>query len=239
MKIEICNEYWMGHPPFRHKVNGKKFINVMFDNLIIKYARVINCSFERCEFKNCYIGFDVKYQNCTWNKCNFHGQYSAFGTPSYFTNCRFENITMRSISMDGCTFINCVISGKLRNMIWRGKYSPALGKLAFINCDLSDALFNNINIYAGIDFSNTILPTTGIRVFANSDGTFSKALHEAGEDLDGDDKITLQVLGLKECYSKQDPVIFDIETLQLIKTDISRNAFEKVAKDFEITWPGT
>ena len=104
------------------------------------------------------------------------------------------------------------------------------------NCDFSGATFSNINIYAGINFDNTILPAAGIRVFKNPGGSFSKALRETSEDLVGDDGLTLQVLGNEDCFSIQDPVIFDIPFLNnMLKSETSRYAFFIIAEQFEIT----
>jgi len=103
-------------------------------------------------------------------------------------------------------------------------------------CDLSGATLENVNIYAGVDLSNSILPPKGIRVFRNPGGSFSKDLRKAGARLERDAAIPLQVFGNEDCYARQDPVVFDIQILDdLLQLPISRDSFEAVARRYEIT----
>ena len=236
-KEVVQGERWEGNHHRRYEVQERNFIGTSFQELVVHLAAFRECRFTGCEFKNCCLGFDVRYFDCTWVNCKFHGKYMTFSDNSLFENCRFENVMIQSASTEGMTLRNCVISGRLRNMIWRGEASPRLvGKMVIDGCDLSGATFDNVNIYAGVDLSNSILPASGIRVFRNPRGSFSSALRVAGSHLEKDAGILLQVFGNEDCYARQDPVVFDIRILHdLLKLQISRDLFEAVAQEYEIS----
>ena len=235
MKTLINDKRWEGFI-FRYKVRGREYSNINFRELVIQYASFQDCIFDRCDFKNCYLGFNVKYKNCAWKNCRFHGRYMSFGGDSLFEDCQFKNVTIQSASTDGMVLRNCSITGNLSHMIWRGESSGTLKKMIIDNCDFSGASFANINIYAGINFDNSILPAAGIRIFKNHGGSFSKALREASEDLVGDDKSLLLTLGNEDCFSLQDPVVFDIPLINsMLKSENSIYAFNMIAERFEIT----
>lgn len=226
MKTIFRGERWEGSRLRRHKIAGRRFENTLFDDLTVRLATFSDCLFENCEFKNCYIGFNVEYLNCTWSKCKFHGKYMTLGDKSLFENCVFENVRVQSASTDGAVFRSCVITGVLRNMIWRGSASPVTGNMVLERCDLSAASFENINIYAGLDLHSCLLPK----------GAFSMALREAAASLEKDACSTLVVLGNEECYGQQDPVVFDVPGLDnLLDSDLAKEQFEIIAKEYDIT----
>jgi len=235
MKKIIDNKRWVGWI-FRYKVRGREYSNISFLELVIQYASFNDCKFERCEFKNCKFGYNVRYKNCVWINCKFHGRYMSFADDSIFEDCQFINVTIQSASTDGMVLRNCSFTGNFNNMIWRGETFNGGPKMIIDNCDFSRSTFSNISIYAGINFDNSILPASGIRVFENPGGSFSKALREACEDIVGDDGLTLQALGNEDCFSNQDPVIFDQPLLNnMLKSEASRFAFDTIAGGFEIT----
>lgn len=238
MKTIIQDARWEGTDLHRYEARSKNFTNASFQELVVRNATVQDCSFDRCEFKNCYLGFNVQYNGCSWSKCNFHGKYSALGGPSLFEDCRFEDIRMQSESTDECTFRRCILAGKLRNMIWRGTATPR--NVVFEHCDLSGAVFENISVYGGVDLSTVILPRTGVRVFNNAGGAFSRALRESAGSLEKDAGIPLDVLGNADCYDEQNPVVFDVVVLaDFLGSDVIRNAFETVAREYEVTQPSS
>jgi hypothetical protein len=236
MKKVVKSERWEGTRLRRHRIRRQQFANIYFQDLTIRFAELSDCSFEKCDFKNCYIGFNVRYSNCTWSECKFHGKCMTFGDHSRFEDCKFENVTIQSADTDGATFQNCIISGDLRNMIWRGTASKAIGNMILDRCDLSAAVFDNINIYAGLNLANCRLPAQGIRVFNNLNGAFSRALSKVSTTVDKDIRIPLEVLGNEDCYAQQNPVVHDVRGLnELLGSDEARKLFETVAKEYEIT----
>ena len=111
-----------------------------------------------------------------------------------------------------------------------------MGNMVLEQCDLSAASFDNINIYAGLDLKSCRLPSSGIRVFRNPRGAFSRSLREAAALLDRDTGIPLNVLGNEACYADQNPVVFDLPGLkQVLDAALARERFEAISEEFEIT----
>ena len=66
-------------------VNGKKFINKLFERLV-----ALKVEFRNVDF--CYCIFDAAYlRNCSFEECNF-------------TGCRFINSNLAGCSFNGCNF---------------------------------------------------------------------------------------------------------------------------------------
>lgn len=229
------NERWEGHRFFPFKVLDKQIANTTFDDLVITEASISNVSFERCDFKNCYIGFDVTYTDCSWMGCKFQGKYSSLGSNAKYINCKFSDVLIRGMEiMNGTTFIDCTFSGKFENMVLRGGRDVAKNqKTSFVGCDLSNVDFRNVTIAGNVDLASVKLPKSGIRIFNNDSGKFTDSLRIAASEIEGEAKIPLEVYGI---YSNQNPMVIDIIQLNdMLDTDAAKNAFEKVATSYEIT----
>ncbi len=235
MKKIVENERWEGNHIREYNAKERLYQDTSFDGVIFRYAFFKNCRFERCEFVNCYLGSHVKYDNCTWSECKFTGKYLTFGDDAAFNKCHFENVLIRNASMEGVSFKSCLITGTIRNMIMYGKYAGTVKPIVFLDCDLSNMQFDNINFYGGVDLSSVKLPKTGVRIFSNPNGQFAKALRDAALSLPKDSKTSIEVLGNKNCYHYQNPVLFDYKLLEdILDLEDSRSAFEQIASEYEL-----
>jgi hypothetical protein len=179
----------------------------------------------------------VTYENCLWENCSFFGQYSSLGSPAKFNNCQFVNTNFKNGLWVNIHFKNCLFSGRFVNVCWEGKWADSgKVKLQFDDCDMSGATFNNVTIKNGFNLSSIVLPSTGIRLFKNSNNTFASALIEAAKVLNKEVSISLSVMA--EFAIGQDPVLYDYNHLDhhpgFIGSE-ARDEFERVATEFEIT----
>ena len=136
--------------------------------------------------------------------------------------------------MRGLRFNKCTFSGKFKNLIFIGEKDSNNWTTRLTDCDLSDVMLDNVSFVSGVDFSSTMLPKSGIRVFDNSNGLFTEALKNAIPTLDKDNAIPLEVLSEGDI---QELEVFDIPTLQDLFREAPQGlaAFEKIAKTYEVT----
>lgn len=233
MEITVVKKKrYEGRKFLRKKVRGRVFNGVIFDKTVFRYVNFTDCRFTHCEFKDAYLGFHVKYKRCVWTNCNFYGKYLNFGRDSFFSDCEFNNVFIQSGTLEGATFRDCRYTGKLRNLLVYGNGLSPAKPTVFQGCDFSEAGFENVVFYAGVDFSKVILPKKGIRVFRNPEGAFSELLRNKTNDMNKTAAIPLDILGREEM---QDPIVLDCGLFQSLFTlDQSRKDFEEVSNRFEV-----
>lgn len=234
----IEKQNWRGKIPFllRKTIKGKRWEKVKFRELDIHDHNFIDCQFLNCVFEHCRIGNDVTFENCLWEKCSFTGQYSSLGGPSVYNNCRFVETNFKNGLWGNIHFNHCYYSGEFVNVYWEGQWADSgKPKLQFSDCDMQAATFKNATIKNGLRLDGILLPSTGIRIFNNSDEVFSVSLFEAAETAENDAKISLKVMA--DFAKGQHPVFYDDAHLDHhpgIRGTVSREAFESIAKAFEL-----
>ena len=228
----ISKNIW-GRKFFRKKIKSKTYEKTLFDGVSFKYVDFVNCIFNKCKFKNCHIGFDTTYTNCEWNNSQFTGKYSGF-SGGRFDNCRFINVLIQSGLMQDLRFKKCIFSGKFKNLIFVGENDDNNWTTRFTDCDLSELILNNVSFVSGVNFSSTVLPKDGVRIFRNTNNEYTYAIHKEINKLDKENSIPLDVLS---GGNGQELEVIDIHTIEHLFLDmtLALEAFERVAKDYEVT----
>jgi uncharacterized protein YjbI with pentapeptide repeats len=147
------------------------FEHCNFNRCDYKEVRQWNCIYENCIFNktnffNSTMGTTVEYLNCRFEKSKLHGKYFSFGYNTKFNNCSFDICDIKSTWILSTTFNNCIFSSKLTNIRFSGeKESKASSKnghleypATFINCNLGNSIFEELEIMDGAILINTILP---------------------------------------------------------------------------------
>ncbi len=230
-RIKEHNIEWSG------KINGEKFSNILFEQLVVRKADINKVVFKNVHFKNSHLGFNTKYSDCSFIECKFYGKYSSLGRPAKYNNCRFENCEFVGTDLfTGQHFYNCFISGLMKNSILNDKH-PKIdnNETVFNNCNLTNLTFDNINIYGKETFENCELPNSGIRLFDNSGDKLINRAEEICGNFDNDDKIENEIIFKRELKNGQNPIILDNLFLDsFLKTENSRKIFEMIIKEYEI-----
>jgi hypothetical protein len=209
-----------------------------FDELIIRDATLSNINFANCQFKNSYMGFNSEYINCSFNNCTFAGKYSSFGsaqknitryTHCTFTDCKFKGLELFS----GVKFEKCLFSGLFQNLILRGQ-SINRG-VRFVDCDLKKVTFDNISIY-GIDiFSNTELPSFGIRLYSNEENSLIERAKHICSKVAKNHRIEAEVIFDEGLHFGQKLIILDDNFMNtFFRTKESREVFDEIVAGFLI-----
>jgi hypothetical protein len=230
MRIVIENHVWDSN------IRKKRFEGIAFRNLLIKNAILKDIVFEDCTFNNSNIGVNVKYINCQFEKCKFSGKSTYLGESSIFDNCRFYNcVFLGRNTFHGATFQGCTISGLLKNVyLYGGKKPERRSGTSFKNCDLSGAVFKNVDIVGAGVFTESSLPSTGIRIFSNSYDSLVRKANNPAIASDSESLEIVRTLFQINIKSNQDPIIFDTEYLKsILDTVAKRIMFEAIVDGFE------
>jgi uncharacterized protein YjbI with pentapeptide repeats len=219
------------------KIKEKEFSDILFDELVVRKADIKNVVFKNVHFKNSHIGLDTEYSDSVFIDCKFYGKYSSLGKPAKYINCRFENCEFVGIDLfTGQRFYNCFLSGFMKNPILNDKH-PKLdnNETEFIDCDLTDMTFDNVNIYGKDVFKNCILPKSGIRLFDNTDDKLIQRAEKICKNIDSNDKIESEIIFKRDQKQGQNPLILDkLFLYSFFKTENSRKIFDEIIKGFEL-----
>ena len=229
-RIKNYGDEWKG------KLTNTNFDNTLFEELRIKNARLEKLRFSNVHFKNCYLGFDTKYSNCQLVDCKFYGKYSSLGTSTNYINCEFLNCEFVGVELfNGQYYKECSFSGSMKNMILRDYSTKGTEGTQFDNCDLSNILFDTINIYGRNIFKNCKLPSKGIRLFDNTNDRLIQKADRICQKITSDEKLETEIIFKKSLKLGQNPIILDVLFLNsFFKTEESRNIFENVIQGSEI-----
>jgi len=215
---------------------GEEYTNILFEGLTVRNAKILNTIFKNVHFKNCYLGFDSIYSSCMFENCKFFGKYSSLGRPSKYLNCKFVNCLFIGLNLfEGQTFIECSFSGKIKNAILRDEHPNIKNaQTIFDKCNLSETIFDCVNIYGNSIFRNTYLPKKGIRLYKNQGDSLLKRAINFCSKIKDDSKIESEVI-FRESKRGQDPIILDeIFLSTFFKTNESKEIFDEIVKGFEI-----
>lgn len=238
MRIKKSNENLKG------KINSEDFSNILFEELVVKNANIIESKFKNTHFKNCYIGFDSKYIDCTFDSCKFYGKYSSLGSCednlTIYDSCTFLNCNFIGTDiLNGTKFIECIFTGLFKNIILRDTQVELMHyRTQFYNCDLEGLIFDNISIYGKNVFVNTKLPKSGLRYYMNPNDSLIIRAKDICSKIESDFKIESEIIFNESNHSGQHPIILDDLFLDsFFKTEDSRNLFNEIVKDYEIIQP--
>ena len=134
-----------------------------------------NCKFNNTKFINATMGKNVEYFNCQFEKSKLNGKYFSFGHKSVFNGCSFEKCDIKSTRILSVIFRECSFSSKLTNTRFSGKTEAKVstedGHLefpaTFINCNLSNSIFEELEIMDGAILIDTLLPNQYHQRFNN------------------------------------------------------------------------
>ncbi len=212
-------------------VTGEAFRDVEFIDCSFHDMRFSDCRFVGCRFKNCYIGFSCKYEECAFERCSFTGKHSSFGDDCRFSRCTMEATTIRSARMEGVTFSDCKFSGRWQSLMFYGRDSAAKPTV-FLGVDLSAVRLVSVDFRCGVVLSSVVFPASGVNVFPNPNGVFTRQLRQAAASLDRESEIALSVLG-HEMNDGQNPMVICDDILDdLLDTTEARIAFDRVASEY-------
>lgn len=237
MKEKIIDAQWESN------FSDKIFLNVLFDGLVIRNSTLTNIIFEKCQFKNSYLGFNNKYIDCIFVDCIFSGKYSSFGNPkgvvAKYSHCNFKNCDFKGLSLfEGVEFHKCMFSGIFHNIILRSEKFANHG-VKFVSCDLKEVNFSNISIYGVNVFKDTILPTKGIKLYSNRNDELLEKAKRIYPKVEKNYRIESEIIFSEESVSGQSVIILDdclINTF--FKTKESREVFDKIIEGFSIDTSG-
>lgn len=125
-----------------------------------------NCTFDNAKFYNASIGVNVKYSNCIFRKSKLNGKHFSFGHNTDFNRCIFENCDIKSTWIISTKFCECIISSKLTNVRFSGELEARISTsqgnsefpATFIKCNLSQSIFEDLEIMDGAILVETSLP---------------------------------------------------------------------------------
>lgn len=232
MKKEVKqNLKWKG------RQKSKSYTDIVFEELIVKNAKLKDIAFINVHFKNSYLGFKTKYTECKFINCKFFGRYSCLGGFATYTNCLFEQCKFQGIELfKGQHFSNCTFTGSMKNHILYDNVSKSIRMdTVFKNCDLSGVIFDNVNIYGKNIFQNTILPKEGLKLLNNMNDELIQRAEEICMGIDSIEKTESIVIFQRTNKEGQNPIILDKIFLEtFFKTEESRNIFENIVKGYEL-----
>ncbi len=156
------------------------FENCNFIHCDFTEVRQWNCSYKNCKFGNTNfynstMGTMVEYFDCQFQKSKLYGRSFSFGYNSKYNRCSFEKCIINSTWILSVTFKDCVFSSRLTNIRFSGekeaKVSTEMRKLefpaTFLNCNLSNSIFEDLEIMDGAILMETLLPNQHFERFNN------------------------------------------------------------------------
>lgn len=169
-KTSISNEKFDGfdfsETDFNHPVFDRvEFNDCVFVRSILNDARTYGCVFRNCSF----LGVDLRtitlgarggiFEKCKFDKCDFRG--GMFFRPEFigcsFSNCKWKGVDFKASYLERCKF-----SGKLQDVVFRGRYTDDLTEGARFNSmtgvDFSSAILGEYVAFDDCDLSSAIPP---------------------------------------------------------------------------------
>ena len=145
-----------------------KFTNCIFNRAILKYIRLwkcsfVNCTFKQSDFKSSALGYKCKYERCTFVNSKLNGRYFDFGSHTKYLNCKFLDCQIGSACILSVKFRDCTFNSQFKNVRFSGSLKVKLRKktefpASFINCNLENSKFINLEIMDGVILKNSKLP---------------------------------------------------------------------------------
>ncbi len=231
--MNVIEQNIWGRRFLRKKIRNQVFEHTVFNEMSFKYVDFVGCAWTGCEFRNSHIGHNTTYTNCTWSNTTFSGKYSGF-SGGRFEGCRFDKVSVQGGLMHGLKFSKCAFSGEFRNLIFVGEQDTNGWATRFEDCDLGGVILDNVSFVAGVDLGTVKLPASGIRVFANTDDAFTRALVQAAEQQEAGNAVPFSVLA--QVSRGQELVVQDLPTFDYLFKDAApaRQVFESLAPAFEV-----
>lgn len=157
--------YWLKDKVFADSL----FARTIF-NAIAEHGNVFqNCTFKDINFRDAVLGYDSsRYIGCRFeNVC-----FGTFIKPQ-FKECSFINCDFYSVDFMASCFENCVFSGKLDNVWFRGNFPTKSLQKEFgyakpnkmLNVSFEKATMHDITFSDNCDLSTIVLPTHGHYLF--------------------------------------------------------------------------
>lgn len=230
-KIREYKAQWRG------KIKARYISNTLFDGLSIRKAILKNVVFENVDFKNSSLGSKSKFYNCAFINCKFYGRLCSLGQPCTYVGCNFQNCNFTGTDLfRGQRYYDCVLSGRIKSAILNDKHPKVRhSETMFIDCDLSQLIFDNVNIYGKNIFKNSILPHTGIRLFDNTNDSLLDKAKTILDTVETKAKIESKVIFLQCVKRGQNPIILDeIFLNSFFKTDESKRVFDTIINGHEL-----
>lgn len=228
---KLDNVEWKG------VIEEKSYTNFLFDHFVVRNADVVRVSFSDVFFLNSFLGYETKYVDCVFTSCKFYGKHSSLGDKVKFMNCHFINCDFTGNDLFGDQyFFNCSFSGLMKNIILKDKVLTKSAPVEiFDRCSLLDLTFNNVHIYGGNIFKDSVLPSSGLRLFDNSNNKLIKRAERICSEIDSDQKIESEIVFQKDLKSGQNPLILDSSFLNsFFKSKESREIFESIVSGYEL-----
>ncbi|WP_431126905.1 hypothetical protein [Flagellimonas flava] len=223
---------------WKGRIEGKEFVNILFEELTVMKAEVKKVVFKNVHFKNCYLGLESKYTDCVFIDCKFYGKYSSLGKPSKYFNCRFESCQFIGTDLfTGQHFYDCRLSGLMKNAILNDKHPKVKNnETVFSNCHLADMTFDNVSLYGKSVFEDCIFPASGIRLYDNTNDRLIEKAEEICRKIETEDKVESEVIFRRTTKQGQNPIILDDLFLNsFFKTENSRKIFESIVSGHELS----
>ena len=145
-----------------------KFDNCIFNRASLKYIRLwdcsfVNCTFKQTDFKSAALGYKCTYEHCTFVNSKLNGKDFDFGNQTKYLNCKFLDCQIGSTWILSVKFRDCTFNSQFKNVRFSGSLEVKLRKkkefpASFINCNLENSRFINLEIMEGVIFENSSLP---------------------------------------------------------------------------------
>ena len=173
IKCDFSNSSF-AHDNTIYWLKNKVFVDSLFSktifNTIAEHGNVFqNCTFKDVSFKKAVLGYDSShYTNCCFeNVC-----FGAFIKPQ-FKECSFIDCDFNNVDFMASNFENCVFSGKLDNVWFRGNFPSISLRKQFgeakqnkmLNVSFEKAIMHDVTFSDNCDLSTIILPQHGHYLF--------------------------------------------------------------------------
>ncbi len=160
-----------------HWIENKVFVDSLFSktafNAIAEHGNAFqNCTFGNTSFKDAVLGYNSsRYIGCSFEKVSF----GAFIKPQ-FKDCSFINCDFHNVDFMASNFENCVFSGKLENVWFRGNFPTKFLQKEFgeakqnkmLNVSFEKAIMHDVTFSDNCDLSTIVLPQHGHYLFFNN-----------------------------------------------------------------------
>lgn len=222
---------------WRGRIEGKKIVNVVFDELTVQKAHIKRTIFKNVHFKNCQLGINSNYTDCLFVDCKFDGKNCSLGRSCSYTDCDFENSKFIGVDLfGGQNFYACKLSGLMRNSILSDNHPIVKNNATvFNNCNLTNLMFENISIYGKDVFNNCFLPLTGIKLFDNTNDRLIDRAEKICGEINNEDGIESLIVFKRELKQGQNPIILDDFFLNtFFESEDSRRLFKKIVQGYEL-----
>lgn len=155
-------------------IEDKIFIDSIFYKTVFKAIAehgntFRSCTFKDVNFKAAILGYD---SSCYIN-CNFENvKFGAFIKPQ-FKDCNFINCNFYNVDLQASNFDNCVFTGTLDNVWFRGEFPTESLKKEFgsakqnkmLNVSFENAILHDVTFSNNCDLSTIVFPKHGHYLF--------------------------------------------------------------------------